>query len=704
MSGARPKRYAHSLAGRPAEEWHDLEEHLRRTAELAETFTASYAPGYGRLAGWWHDAGKYRRLFQAHIGADLDLHVTDRIDHSSIGALIAKERGCPMLSFVIAGHHGGMQNGDDLRSRLVNKAELLTEARWDGLPRFIEDQPHPEVPLWLQFTQRASLSLWTRMIFSALVDADFLDTERFYASGRDRYSEPRIGLADLKSRLDRYLTAKMATVESTVVNKMRMRVLRACRDNTGGRGVYTLTVPTGGGKTFAALAFALGHALRHNLRRVIVVIPYTSIIEQTAKAYRTALGDDTVVEHHSNIDPDKETHLNRLASENWDAPVVVTTSVQFFESLFANRPSRCRKLHRIAQSIVVFDEVQMFPPKLLEAVRYVMRELADHYGSTLLLCTATQPVLLKGAEEIIPDPAAEFATVARRCDVRLPTKEEAVPWQALARELQSHSQVLAIVHRRDDAQQLTELMGDDCLHLSARMCAVHRSSVLAEVKARLGRGAPCRLVATQLIEAGVDVDFPHVYRAFAGADSLAQAAGRCNREGLAAGTLHVFIPPTQPPRGILRTAEGVARAMWRDGALRLNEPSTFRDYFARLYQFVDQDGHGVMNAEGEQRFADAAELFKMIEESGQPVVAPYGDWQPRLEAVRLRMSREGMRRLQPFMVSLYRQEIEILLRSRALERIADSFWAIAPGFRVYSSRWGFGWQGPIAAEPEDLIA
>jgi len=573
--------YAHSLAGRPEEEWQLLEEHLNATAERAERFAESFAAGCGRLAGLLHDAGKYQREFQDYIRKDAAAHVGDRVDHSTVGALMVREKA-PLLAFVIAGHHGGLANAAALRDRLEKKKELLPNARAGGLPRWLEELAAPTIPRWLQ-RDRVLMSLWTRFIFSALVDADFLDTERFYAGGKERTVGAYPSLKELKLRLDSYLTLKFSKPAATTVNEMRARVLKACRTAAAADpGGFTLTVPTGGGKTLASLAFALDHAVVHGLSRVIVVIPYTSIIEQTAQRYREALGDEAVLEHHTNVDPEKETPANRLASENWDAPVVVTTNVQFFESLYSNRTSRCRKIHRIARSVVVFDEVQTFPANLLLAVKHMLRELVSNYGVTALLCTATQPVLLDGAREIIAVPTREFAAVAGRCEVLMPQSEEPQSWESLAAELRPHRQVLAIVHRRDDAQQLAEMMGEKCLHLSARMCAAHRSVVLAQAKERLAAGGPCQLVATQLVEAGVDIDFPEVYRAFAGADSLAQAAGRCNREGSGQGTLHVFFGPTRPPRGILQTGERVAMKMWREQSLDLSEPGTFARYFARF--------------------------------------------------------------------------------------------------------------------------
>jgi CRISPR-associated endonuclease/helicase Cas3 len=674
---------------------------------MAESFSAPFGPGWGRLVGLWHDVGKYQSAFQQRLFQDPEAHVTQRVDHSSVGALVAKERGAAMASFVIAGHHGGLPNGDDLRNRLHEKQHLLEVTRREGMPTEIEDQAVPVWPSWLAKGQDlAAMALWTRFLFSALVDADFLGTERFYAGDVERQLGSRAGLRELKARLDAYIATKTAGAERTSVNDLRARVLAAARESaTLDAGAFSLTVPTGGGKTLTSLVFALDHAVRHDLKRVIVVIPYTSIIEQTAKTYREALGEDAVVEHHTNVDPDIETRTNRLASENWDAPVVVTTSVQFFESLYANRTSRCRKLHRIARSVVVFDEVQTFPVGLLAPVKHVLGELRAHYGVTTVFCTATQPTLMAETREIVPHPEHEFAVVAGRCEIRMPKSEEPVTWDSLANQLRGHEQVMAIVNRRDDAQQLADLTGEDCLHLSARMCAAHRSAVLEEVKERLRAGAPCRLVATQLVEAGVDIDFPEVYRAFAGADSLAQAAGRCNREGKGMGRLHVFIAPTQPPRGILRTANELAKTMWKEGKLHLQNVATFREYFRRLYELSDQDKAGVMAAERSFRFEDVARLFRMIEDAGEPVVAPYGDWAGRVDEIRQHgVSRDRMRRLQPFMVSLYRQEVEKLQAAGALERVAESFWATVPGFRPYSQRWGFGWHGPVPLEPEDLIA
>ena len=704
MDPLRTRHYAHSLKDVPRDRWHDLGKHLEDTAALAESFGAAFAPGWGRIAGLWHDAGKYQRAFQGHIGADPDAHCDGQVDHSSVGALIAEKAKAGALAFVVAGHHGGLSNFQGLKDMLAGKGHLLEDARKDGLPASLEKLPLPAPPAWVGSDPMAP-AMWIRFLFSALTDADFLDTERFY-EGRERDLGQPPSLATLRDKLDAHLDRISGS--STEVNAMRARVLADCRDAAIlAPGAFTLTVPTGGGKTLASLSFALRHAVEHGLRRVVVVIPYTSIIEQTAKSYRDVLGDDAVIEHHSNLDPDTENHRSRLASENWDAPLVVTTSVQFFESLYSNRPSRCRKLHRIAESVVVFDEVQTFPARLLRPIESAIAQLVGHYRTTVVMSTATKTAIrLPAPREIVRDVPREFASVAGRCDILLPASPEPVTWEGLAGELRGYGSVLAIVHRRADAEALARLVGDECLHLSARMCGAHRSAVIAEIKARLYYGRPCCVVSTQLVEAGVDLDFPEVYRALAGADSLAQAAGRCNREGRrASGRLHVFVAPTEPPRGILRAAKKTTEILWKEGSLDLKDPALFEEYFRRLYRVVQTDP-GVEAAEKELRFEDSARDFRMIEDSGTPVVAPYPGSEDRVEDVRRRgITRLGLRRLQRFLVNLYPQEIGELSRAGAIDALDDRLYVVVKGYAaLYNERFGFTWKGPPLAEPEDLIA
>jgi len=694
--------FAHSQPGRPSSEWHLLAEHLDATGRRAEAFARSYAAGWGRLAGLWHDAGKYQQAFQDYLKAEGD-HT--RAPHSAVGARIAYERRAASLPFVIAGHHGGLPNKTHLLQQLADAHERLVASRESGLPPSLEAEAIPSPPSRPAAT--TAFAMWTRFLFGALVDADFLDTEAFFKCGEREI--PDFEIAVLRARLDEQLDA-FATADPTAMNLLRRRVLDDCRAAADlPPGFFSLTVPTGGGKTLSSLSFALRHAVRHGLRRVMFVVPFTSIIDQTARVYRDILGEEVVLEHHSNLDPERETPLNRLAAENWDAPVIVTTSVQFFESLYANRPSRCRKLHRVARSVVVFDEAQTFEPKLLLPITEALRNLVADYGVSVVLCTATQPRLDLDAREIVRDAPAEFAIVRGRCAIRIPVDSSPVEWEQLARKLGACRQALAIVDRRADAETLARLTGDGCLHLSGRMCPRHRLDTIDAIKDRLRRDEPCVVVSTQLVEAGVDLDFPVVYRAFAGAGSMAQAAGRCNREGRLdhGGELRIFFPPQPPPPGILRMGYQRAYAMWQEGILDLADPVTFTEYFRRLYSLVDTDP-GVLAAERELRFEDSAALFRLIEETGEQIVAPYGPAEERLRQFDFSgITRVAMRALQPFLVTLYARECDELRRAGAVVPIAEGVrvWRLLPPFHhLYSGRFGFGWQGTVAAEPEGLIA
>lgn len=696
--------YAHSLPDKSTEHWHKLDQHLLDTAKLAEEFCKGFAPGWGYLAGLWHDLGKYQAAFQRRIGADPNAHTKEeKVDHSSIGALLAQRTKLHPLSFVIAAHHTGLTDKQDLLARLQAKEELLEICRSDGMPKLFETQPPPPPPAFLANDSR-KIALWIRFIFSALVDADFLDTERFYEGFLRNYDYS--SLAELRARLVAYLDQKTAASHETALNQLRRRILEACKAAALlPPGAYTLTAPTGGGKTLSAMQFALDHALAHCKNRVIVVIPYTSIIDQTASIYKEIFGERNVIEHHSNVDPDAQNRLSRLASENWDAPVVVTTGVQFFESLYANRSSRCRKLHHIANSVVILDEVQTVPAGLLQPIRDILAQLVEDYGVTCVLCTATQPALISGAHEIIPDVEDEFNNTKHRARYHLPASLQPITWESLAREISQHKQALAIVNKRDDAQTLTQIVGENAIHLSARMCPAHRKQVIGEIKQKLSAGEECRVISTQLIEAGVDIDFPVVFRAMAGADSLAQAAGRCNREGLRAdGEVFIFQPPTEPPRGVLRQAKQRAEAMLREGILDLTAPATFSEYFRRLYSGMETDP-GVLEAERNLEFAKSAQLFEMIEQIGEPVVAPYGKWRERVEPLRHAAStRLALRRLQPYMVNLYPQEIRTLNNAGVIEQLDDRLWAVALGNEhVYDERFGFSSSGEVIPNAEQFV-
>ncbi|HUP58788.1 MAG TPA: CRISPR-associated helicase Cas3' [Thermoanaerobaculia bacterium] len=507
------------------------------------------------------------------------------------------------------------------------------------------------------------------------------------------------------------------------MNRVRAEVLRDCRRRAADvPGLFTLTVPTGGGKTLASMAFALDHAVKHGLDRVIVVIPYTSIIEQSAAVYKKIFGNSNVVEHHSSFDPPEEPSRLWLAAENWNAPVIVTTSVQFFESLFANRTSAARKLHNIARSVVVLDEVQTFPTSLLAPIVDALGELALHYATTIVLATATQPALRKreafpygldGVREIIAEPGRHFRLL-ERVRIEWPVDfNQAITFDELSRKILPHPTALVIVHLRNDARELAELL-EDSLHLSALMCAQHRSEVLAVIRKRLVDAVPCRLVATQLVEAGVDVDFPVVFRALGGLDSIAQAAGRCNREGkLDRGLMQVFVAPSLPPMGVPRRALEVTKEILRahGGRVDLNDPAIHDRYFQRLYASSSSDSKGIQAERRGLNYESVAAKFRMIEDGWQKaIVIPY-DPKSRdtIDDVRrFGMSRRASRRLQRYSVNVSKNVASAMLASGIAEDVSGDEAVIALREseldRYYSPRFGLDLRRSLQINPEDLIA
>jgi CRISPR-associated endonuclease/helicase Cas3 len=471
-------------------------------------------------------------------------------------------------------------------------------------------------------------------------------------------------------------------------------------------------------------SFGLRHAERHGKDRVIIVIPYTSIIEQTAGEYRRALGElgSSVVEHHSAVDEeyelrdglpsyDVEAERRRLATENWDAPLIVTTAVQFFESLDACTPSRCRKLHNIANSVVVLDEAQTLPPDLLAPTVWAMNELVEGYGVSLVLSTATQPALespfpaVMNLRPIIPP---ELPRPPARVRVEFRGKEP-LTWPSLAAELAALPQGLCITHQRRDARDLTreidKVVGNQgTLHLSASMCPAHRSQRIAEVRARLLRSLPCRVVSTQLVEAGVDLDFPVVYRALAGFDSLAQAAGRANREGRLGergGILLVFQAPTAPPPGLPRLAKESAEVLLRAADLMGREIDIFasengRHYFRQYYAKINDKDRGTTAFRRDFRFQATAAAYRFIRDSGIAVIIPWGERgaQAVSDLETYGPSRERLRRIQPYTVSVYRADLEALLAQRAVRASSQGNDDARPGLyvlqdvSVYDPRFG----------------
>ncbi len=689
---------------------HPLDEHLREVARRAGLCAAQlHASDWATVAGLWHDFGKYAPAFQSMIqretGYNPEAHIeSGPRNHSTAGALYAVQKlGIPgrILAYLIAGHHAGLpdwhgdQNAGAALSVRLTQNEHLGALPLAEIPADILAPPAPAIPKIPG--SREGAHLWLRMLFSCLVDADFLDTEAFMAPDKAETRQQDVSVAQLLDRLDAHM-ASYADAPRSPVNRVRADVLCQCRDKAAlPPGLFTLTVPTGGGKTLASMAFALNHASAHAKRRVIYAIPYTSIIEQTANIYREVFGD-VVIEHHSSLDPDRETAKSRLAAENWDAPVIVTTNVQLFESLFAAKTSRCRKLHNLVNSVIVLDEAQTLPPELLQPCLDVLNLLTKHYGVTVVLCTATQPALtnvasfgreLRGLEtvrEIIDEPQALFDAL-QRVSVEMPidfnVRED---WDAIAAKVGAGgTAALAIVNTRNDCRELWQRlnrMEGGAVHLSASMCGAHRARCIADIRQRLKNGEPVRVVSTQLIEAGVDVDFPVVHRALAGLDSIAQAAGRCNREGRReTGRVVVFVPPKAAPSGLLRRAEQTTISLMAGTALDPLAPATFERYFRHFYlSEADWDKHDMQGllvqdaGRMEIQFRSAAEKFRYVDDAdSQPILVWWNDSRSLIG----KLGKDGperwlMRKLQRYAVNLPRRVVERL-------QLADVVREVWPG-------------------------
>ena len=637
--------------------------HSCGVAERAELFTQALGmPGWGTFLGLLHDKGKEKKDFQTYIRLMNEFPADSRTyqdkTHAYVGALLAKRlfpKGYHFVAYALAGHHAGMPDSYSLEELL--KKDLPEEVSWDGLP----DVPSP--PSYLRQMQQPDLNHLFRMLYSCLVDADYLDTENFMMPGQARLRNNQTSLADLLPKLEVYLQNLAERSADTPVNRIRKQVQDVCRQAAERpSGVYSLTVPTGGGKTLSSILWAMLHAIRQGKQRIILSIPYTSIITQTAAVLKKIFGDDQVLEHHSNLAVDEtdvsdETALRKkLATENWDFPIIVTTNVQLLESMYASHPSACRKLHNIANSVLLFDEVQTLPGERLQPIVDALRTYQRFFGVSLLFTTASQPTLegvrpghqadllgFEKIEEIVPA-AWHLHEKLRRVHLHFCTSP--LTYQEISEQLLQHPRVLCIVNTRKDAGEIFSRLGESepgalHFHLSRMMCAEHLDHTLHEIKEALQRDAstPIRVVSTQLVEAGVDMDFPVVYRQEAGLDSILQAAGRCNREGKLPelGRTEVFqIEGRRVPLGTLNYANQA----------RLNmpvpedwfSPEAMKDYFTHFYHQIPtfdkkeegKDGlkwtmHELLYSVKKLMFDTADHVFRLIDSKGYSVVVHYGE-------------------------------------------------------------------------------
>ena len=722
--------YAHGKKGSPESEWQALADHLQNVAGMAGNFSKDFNAGeWGFLAGLWHDIGKSSQAFQDRLSAMEQPEaeaLPGRPDHSSAGAQHAVQRlgiqKGKLLAYAIAGHHAGLLDG------LANTESCLASRLKKKLPDWnacvMGQDCHTALgnpPLVFSKARMGfQIQFFIRMLYSCLVDADFLDTEMFMDPEKAAWRQgwPELGI--LYKRLMAGLRAKFGPARKTEVNRWRDQIFHEClRAASKPPGLFSLTVPTGGGKTLSSMAFALKHALRHGLHHIIYVIPFTSIVEQNADVFRRILGGESVLEHHCNFDPEGADQTWRLASENWNAPIVVTTNVQFFESFFGHRSSVCRKLHNVAKSVVILDEAQTLPQNLLRPCLEVIRELTDSYGSTVVLCTATQPALtacpsfpggLEQAREIAP-PSQRFAGILQR--VRVENLGE-ITDDELSRRLREHDQVLCIVNTRGHARKVFEHIRQErgALHLSALMCGQHRSAVIKEIKKKLKNGEPCRVVSTSLVEAGVDLDFPVVFRALSGIDSIAQAAGRCNREGIMRepGRVFLFSPQGGYPL-FLRSRTDATRMVLRGHADSLSVQAV-NAYFQTLFWSLGEqlDAKGILkHMEQDLRglnfpFREVSRRFKIIENSMETLVIPFDEKAGSLVSALRHATYPASfaRRLQRFTVQVSKRDFFSLQSAGSLE-ILHGQYNILNNKSLYRDDVGLCPDDPFFHEADDLI-
>ena len=756
--------YAHSAQDKlgnplPYEHWQTLQNHATNVGNLAAAFAQIFgADEIACYTGQLHDLGKYSLPFQKRLKGE-----AKSVDHSTAGAKIAVERWGnvigKLMAFCIAGHHAGLANGNgegDNRSTLKQRLALQFDADIPALdnlwqqeiklpqklsaPPLKADAHHPFF----------SYAFFTRMLYSCLVDADYLDTEAFYLNLENKAVErggyPKLNalqhnfnqfINDFRRRIAQTSEQTEAEKRNADLNRLRSEILdHAVEQAAQPQGLFTLTVPTGGGKTFTSMAFALEHAKRHGMWRVIYVIPFTSIIEQNAAEFRKAfgeLGEQAVLEHHSTFDDGKLQNEAtkdklRLASENWDAPIVVTTAVQFFESLFADRSSRCRKLHNIAGSIIILDEAQMLPLNLLLPIMQAIKELAQNYRCSIVMCTATQPAVqaengfyrgFENVREIAPQPTALFDKLRRTTVQHIGTQTDA----DLLAKLTEHPQMLVIVNNRRHARSLYDQAKhlDGMFHLTTLMCAKHRSQKLDEIRGRLKKGEPCHVIATSLIEAGVDVDFPLVMRAEAGLDSIAQAAGRCNREGKRPSEnsfVWIFAPEEQwkaPPE--LAAQAAVMRLTADSFSDDLLSTQAVAAYFAELYQLKgsELDNKKILkmhNDTGQSLdfpFQTIADKFRMIESHMQPLIIPFDVDAENLISSLHHADHIGgfLRKLQPYTVQIPEKALAALYKAGRIETINEKNFGkqcyTLIGLDLYDEVAGLSWEDTEFLKGESLV-
>ena len=688
------------LAHSPTEEHPEgqaLKDHLESVSALTAAFSKAFDEENGRLCGLYHDIGKYSEAFQRRLGGS-----KEQVDHSSAGALVMFEKQKPQVSMCIAGHHAGLADvgtRNDLSDTYMARINRARGGELEDCSAWKNELP-TDIPVGYAPRQGIENYFYTKMLFSALTDADWLDTEAYYQKRPVIVTEP--DLKHLRDRLNEFVAPWWnATSE---INLRRCRILKAAIEHgEDNPGLFAMTVPTGGGKTVSSMAFALHHAVRHEKKRIIYVIPYCSILEQTQGVFENIFGKEPIIAHYSGAEyehPENKEDQRAFSAENWEAPVILTTAVQFFESLFSNRPGKNRKLHNIAESVIVFDEAQMLPVPFLRPCLAGICDLVKSYGCSAVLCTATQPALDPLLQEFLPGfPATELCPEPEKMyqDFRrvIFVDDGALPDEELIQQLRQRRQALCVVNSRRQAQALYHALEaeEGSFHLSTMMIPADRKRVLRVIRQRLRNGEPCRVISTSLIEAGVDVDFPEVYRALAGLDSVIQAGGRCNREGRRTSEeskVHVFRTEAKAPGMLEQNISAAARTIRQFSDI--GSPEAIQSYFQfLLYSLKDikqLDEKEIISCAEQMKFKTVSERFRIIDGAGYTIYVPVGEGVALAEKLRQNgPNRALLRQLGQYAVSVYRQYFEELCRTGALEQISENA-GILQNTGLYSSETG----------------
>lgn len=687
-------------------ESHYLKDHLISTAEKARVFAKKWgAEDIAYIAGLTHDLGKFSDQFQDYL-----LGLGNSVEHSISGAHYLTEKYNkfgPIIAMMIAGHHAGLHNRADLKGQLSFKSkEKFVKESINNYKKYLKS---PEINFNesnIDLSDKLEVEFLIRMVFSALIDADYLDTEEHFNINKALLRENnKYNLNDLWSDFNENQKGLMNKSENTFINEIRNKIYnKIIKKAETKNSFFSMTVPTGGGKTRSGLGFALKHAVYNNMDRIIVVIPYTNIIEQTASEYRDILGEEKVLEHHSNFNYESEEEREskiKLATENWDMPIIVTTSVQFFESLFASRTSKTRKLHNIANSIIIFDEVQTLPPGYLRSIIQAMKQLVNNYYSTIVFSTATQPAFkdrkgfngIKEIKELAPKPEKTYQKL-NRVDYKFDYLNRKISWSEVAEKMMEKDQALAVVNTRDDARDLFAIFKekniDNIFHLSTYMFAAHRKEVLRKVKEKLNNNENCYLVSTQLVEVGVDIDFPLVLRAISPLPNIVQAAGRCNREErLDFGEVIIFEPEKlKLPKGVYKTATGVTK-LFLDSPNNLQNPNIFFDYFNRLYSDVNLDRKNIQQLRKGFNYREVANQFKLIPNDTVNVIIEntdlVDDLPVNINAIKNKefITRKEWRKLQPYIVSIRRYKIDDLKKEGLISELIEEVYVWTGDYDKY---------------------